>query len=63
MNPKLIKLAQIGVYNSLGQLVKLLNSPATTSRIEVNADFSPGIYIVKAVDESGKIEIKKVHIN
>jgi hypothetical protein len=61
-NPTLIKLAQVSVYNSLGQLMILKNSPETMLKIEFDAMFVPGAYFVKTIDSSGKVIVKKVAI-
>jgi hypothetical protein len=61
-NPTLIKLTQVAVYNSLGQLMILKNSPETMLKIEFDAMFVPGAYFVKTIDSSGKVIVKKVAI-
>jgi uncharacterized FlaG/YvyC family protein len=61
-NPMLINLAQIAIYNNLGQLVKMLNSPNTMSKTEIDVTFEVGTYIVKTIDAKGNSVVKKVII-
>jgi hypothetical protein len=61
-NPALVKLSQIAVYNNLGQLVKMLNSPEIVDNLKLDAIFAVGTYIVKTIDVNGKVVVKKVNI-
>ncbi len=61
-NPMLINLAQIAIYNNLGQLVKMLNSPSTLNKMEIDVTFAVGTYIVKTIDTKGNSVVKKVII-
>jgi len=61
-NPSLIKLAQITIYNNLGQIVRIINAPESATLFQINADFSPGVYIINTIDLEGNRFAKKVSI-
>ena len=61
-NPTLINIVQIIVYNSFGQMVKVINSPKSVNRIEINTNFAVGTYFVETIDDNGVNTIRKIII-
>lgn len=52
---------QVNVYNTMGQLVKSVNSNDNTVNVNVN-DLQNGMYIVNVIDANGVISSKKVSV-